>query len=185
MNHSMKTYVLMVFSAGLGAAASYFALRKTHKKELEEVQEFYREFYEKLYEAKIAAMTPTDTPSECNENEEEVNEPVKSEPIDISSDIAGSRKPDEVESIYTIDPEQYGDREEYGWSKERYVYYAESECFVDPDTDTVVDEDDIMEATDDMAADHFGDFEDDAAYFRNELTRTDIAIYLNPGSYDE
>lgn len=178
---------LMLLSAALGSATTYFALQKKHKEELDEVQEFYREFYEKLYEAKLATapeekLEHSDTETE---QEEEAEEPVSEEPIDISAAVTSSPKDRICDTIYTIDPDQYGEMEGHGWTNERYVYYAGSECFVDSESGCLVDEDDVMEATDDMATDHFGDFEEDAAYFRNEQTKTDIVIYLDPGTYDE
>lgn len=182
-----QTYALMLLSAGLGASMMYIAMRKKHRKEMNDMQEFYQDYCNKIQEASQAIMDSLHEQSqnETEEMNEEENAPVKEEPIDISEVVSRNPKEMIADSVYTIDPEQFGEWEDQGYTKERYTYYAASECFVDQETGVVENEDYIAEATDDMATDHFGDFEDDAAYFRNELTKTDIAIYLDPGAYEE
>ena len=67
-----QTCGLMLLSAGLGASVTYIAMRKKHREEMNDMQEFYQDYCKKIHEASQAMM---DSLHEQSQNEtEEMNE---------------------------------------------------------------------------------------------------------------
>lgn len=78
--------------------------------------------------------------------------------------------------IYIIKPEEYG--ENPGWAKFSYKYNPDTDSYTNATFDVEVDDEEIDDMIGKGIPDHFGEFEDDAVYVRNEDLKTDIAVYL-------
>ena len=87
------------------------------------------------------------------------------------------------ETRYIIRPDEYGERPDYG--RYSYTYYEGNERYVNSDFNVPVEEEEILDMIGPDIPEHFGEFEDDAVYVRNEDLKTDIAVYLAEGSFDD
>jgi hypothetical protein len=80
---------------------------------------------------------------------------------------------------YVIAPEQYGEKEDY--DTVTYTYYAGDGVLADYVDNPIDDYEDFL-GKDPFT--HFGEFEDDSVYIRNEARETDYEILLDIRSYN-
>lgn len=83
------------------------------------------------------------------------------------------------EKTYTISPEEYGEFDDY--SKLSLTYYSD-ETLAD-DEDEVIDN--IDETVGSDFAEHFGDYEDDSVFIRNDRLKCDYEILRDNRSYTD
>ena len=112
------------------------------------------------YAAKLAEEGYTNYASATNKNEKE-------------------EKVNMVEKPYIISPEEFGDFDEY--TKLSLTYYSD-EVLAD-ENDEIVD--DIDETVGADFADHFGEYEDDSVFVRNDRLKCDYEILRDNRSYSD
>ena len=84
-----------------------------------------------------------------------------------------------MEKPYIISPEEY---EEGDYAKESLDYYEGDEVLVDPFGDIV---DNVDEIVGEDFASHFGEYEKDTVYVRNDMTEIDYEILRDYRAYSE
>lgn len=162
-----------VLSAAAGAFGASLYWRKRCRQEVQKAEESLKAYFKKTKEeAKKEAR------------EETVAELAKDEEI-LKQALSFSEKIQE-EKIYIIKPDDYGDDPNY--AKYTYTYYPDNAMYVSM-YDLPVDDEEMHDILgEDICAhieDHFGQFDNDAVYVRNEELQTDVAIYLADGAYEE
>lgn len=109
------------------------------------------------------------------ENEEEIDEDDESNyTINVDNDV-------EVITPYVITPEQFGEYNEYG--TKTLTYYADNVLTDEIDNPITSDEMVIMIGPD--ALDHFGEYEDDSVYIRDEMNEMDYEILKSEKKFSE
>ena len=109
------------------------------------------------------------------ENEEEIDEDDESNyTVNVDNDI-------EVVTPYVITPEQFGEYNEYG--TKTLTYYADNVLTDEIDNPITSDEMVIMIGPD--ALDHFGEYEDDSVYIRDEMNEMDYEILKSEKKFSE
>lgn len=109
------------------------------------------------------------------ENEEEIDEDDESNyTINVDNDV-------EVITPYVITPEQFGEYNEYG--TKTLIYYADNVLTDEIDNPITSDEMVIMIGPD--ALDHFGEYEDDSVYIRDETNEMDYEILKSEKMFSE
>ena len=103
---------------------------------------------------------------ETNYNHSEENEPVKKKTVD------------EHPHIYVIPPESAGEND---YEISSLTYYAD-DVLVD-ETDEIVDDINYLVGKDSLT--HFGEYEDDSVWVRNEELQTDFEILRDLRTYSE
>lgn len=81
--------------------------------------------------------------------------------------------------IYVISPDQFGEIDDY--ERCTLTYYADG-TLADENDDIV---DDIEETVVEDFADHFGEYEEDSVYVRNDIRNCDYEILTDLRTYDE
>lgn len=94
------------------------------------------------------------------------------------SDNKKKEKGDIMDGIYVISPEEFGEDNDYG--TESLTYYTDG---IITDTYDNVIEDPIALIGDGVR--HFGEYEDDSVFVRNENNKTDYEILADYKSYKE
>lgn len=84
-----------------------------------------------------------------------------------------------VERPYVISPEDFGELDEY--EKVSLTYYADG-VLTDEDDEVIDDVEDII-GEDSLT--HFGEYEDDSVFVRNDILKTDYEILLDQRNYSE
>ena len=109
------------------------------------------------------------------ENEEEVDEDDDSNyTVDVGTGV-------EVIVPYVITPEQFGEYSEYG--TKTLTYYADNVLTDEIDNPITSDEMATMIGPD--ALDHFGEYEDDSVYIRDETNEMDYEILKSEKMFSE
>lgn len=127
--------------------------------------------------AKVITLVPKEEETEDDESDEEeprVYHEVKTAMYNYSG---YSSEPEDTEHPYQITPDEFGEFEDY--STQNLVWYSDG---------ALCDEQDIL--IDDVASivgeefmDHFGDYEPDIVYIRNDKLSSDFEIRRDPDSY--
>ena len=109
------------------------------------------------------------------ENEEEIDEDDESNYIvNVDNDV-------EVVEPYVIAPGQFGEYNEYG--TKTLTYYADNILTDEIDNPITSEEMAIMIGPD--ALDHFGEYEDDSVYIRDEMNEMDYEILKSEKKFSE
>lgn len=166
---------LFIFAAGVvaGAVAGAYLVKDKvmadAKQEIEEVREYYKSKKESKKEETVEEQPV-----------EEVKEEKEYKTIVENSGYVNYNKPEQVvqhsvleDEPYSIDPEEFGDKEEEGWDTMTLTYFADG--VLTDDTDEVVEQPEVVVGLDNLKI--FEEFPDaTCVYVRNETWRTDFEI---------
>ena len=183
----LATVLSFVAGAAIGSVATWYVVKTK---------------YEQIAEEEIAAVKerftiPKDLPAE-DKTEDEKEEPVlnrvqaKPSLMDYANAIRDQRYAEdpktEVEEEspldrnpvpYVVSPEEFGEIDDYETIS--LTYYAD-QVLTDDDDNVIHDVEDCV-GFDSLS--HFGEYEDDAVYVRNERLKTDFEILLDQRTYAE
>ena len=192
MSETVKRIFIFIAGAGLGAFATWQFLKNKYEQianeEIASVKEAYNkkddissdeseedESQEKYYEKTAdGKWVETTLPSE-----EEVNEYKK-----IVSNYTSNENEEEKgvtnmpRGPYVIQPEEFGNMD---YDLVRLEYYADK-VLVDEDDHPIQD---VEYMVGEDSLEHFGEYEEDAVYVRNDLIKTDFEILLVESRYYE
>ena len=189
MSETIKKIFIFIAGAGLGAIVSWQFLKNKYEQianeEIASVKEAYNkkdnisadeseedEFQEKYYEKTAdGKLVETTLPSE-----EEVNEYKKIVSNYTSNENEKKGVTDMPRGPYVIKPEEFGNMD---YDLVSLEYYADK-VLVDEDDHPIQD---IEYMVGEDSLEHFGEYEDDAVYVRNDLIKTDFEILLVESRY--
>lgn len=178
MNTTIKCCLAFVSGALLGVGSSFLYFKKKHEKLLDEQVASIKEacsrslVKEKKETSKrddihtykdMVSKQYTNVKAVENKNPEPKQNPVKTQP-----------KP-----FYVIEPTEYG--EETGYEVASLIYYADG-YLVDEYDEPVEDFRDLVGSD---FAEHFGEYEDDSVYIRNDERHCDYEILKSLKTYRE
>ena len=169
---------LFIFAAGVvaGAVAGAYLVKDKimadAKQEIEEVREYYKSKKESKKEETVEEQPVEEVKEEKEEKE------YKS--IVENSGYVNYNKPEQIaqhsvleDEPYSIDPEEFGDKEDEGWDTMVLTYFADG-VLID-DADEIVEQPDVVVGLDNLKI--FEEFPDaTCVYVRNETWRTDFEI---------
>lgn len=92
-----------------------------------------------------------------------------------------SEEDDDMDKPYVIPPEEFGEND---YETVSLTYYEGDGVLVD-DTNEPFEEDEIEEYVVPDFAEHFGEYEDDSVFVRNDFMKTDFEILKDQRSYSE
>lgn len=119
--------------------------------------------------------------------------PIKSEPqkkptqaerrkySQLSNNLGYTEKknPEPLQAPYVISPDDYGEAE--GYDEVSLTYYADGT--VTDDNDRAMSEDEIEETIGKDSLTHFGEYEDDSVFVRNDRLKADYEILMDQRTY--
>lgn len=160
-----KLLYILTFAAGcgVGVGASYYYFKRKYEIRINE--EFQKERDNRLNKVE---ETEEEEPTE-EETEVKVYETiVKTEYTNYSNKVNVEEK--DIETPYVIKPDEFGEVDDY--ETETYYYYANG--ILANEYDKVID--DIKNTVGLDFKTHFGEYEKDAVYIRNDYKETDYEI---------
>lgn len=178
----MSNKLLCIFTFSAGAVIGSLLTRKVLKAEYERIadeeiasvkkvfSEKQRAYEEAEYEREQAAILAgeynTVSDDECPQDDSEKGdeEPVRDEKI--------------YEEPYVITPEEFGENDDY--EIETFTHYADG-VLVDESDERV---DDIDGTVGEDYYTHFGEYEDDSVFIRNDATKHDYEILYDSRNYN-
>ena len=187
MSETVKRIFIFIAGAGLGAIVSWQFLKNKYEQiandEIASVKEAYNkkndissdeseedEFQEKSADGKLVE---TAVPSE-----EEVNEYKKIVSNYTSNENEEKGVTNMPRGPYVIKPEEFGNMD---YDLVSLEYYADK-VLVDEDDHPIQD---VEYMVGEDSLEHFGEYEEDAVYVRNDLIKTDFEILLVESRYYE
>ena len=176
MNKIFINFMTFAFGAAIGSAVTWKLLKTTYSKIAQEEIDSVREMYRK----KLSDST------ESIEDGTDEEEPMD---IDVSDSICldnGYRPNYEEEGgsksmkrPYVISPDEFGENDDYDVIS--FSYYEDG--ILTDDANEVVDDIDSIIGLESL--EHFGEYEDDSVFVRNDEVRVDYEILRRQMSYEE
>lgn len=190
----MSKFLIFVSGAALGAATTWYILKEQYKQRQQEDRESMQAALNRLREEenneKGYSAPKSVEVCEKPELKEFVEKIQKAGYVDYSSLAAEAKKAkeapveetsDEVAEMkpYVISPDEFDSRE--GYDIQSLTYYADG---------VLTDVNDIpVENVDDIVGEeslkHFGEFEEDSVYVRNERLGVEYEILLDSRTYEQ
>lgn len=195
----MKNLLFFVAGAAIGSIATWKLIEKKYKdladEEIESVIETFKNRKQRITKDEVKETVekvinkwkePKETVEDIVaaegysiENEEEIDEDDESNYIvnvdnDNDNDI-------EVVTPYVITPEQFGEYNEYG--TKTLTYYADN--VLTDEIDNPITSEEMVTMIGPDALDHFGEYEDDSVYIRDEMNEMDYEILKSEKMFSE
>lgn len=204
MNNTLSKIIVFTAGAAIGSLVTWKIVKTKYEQLAQEEIESVKEIYSTRM-CKHGSATDEDA-CEDSEDEEETEEDLsyddETKPFpDRSEREAYSRlvkdsgyKPnqtdtnqnseedDDMDKPYVISPEEFDEIDEY--ETVSLTYYEGDGVLVD-DVNEPFDEDEIEEYVVPDFAEHFGEYEDDSVFVRNDFMKTDFEILKDQRSYSE
>ena len=191
----MKNLLCFVAGAAIGSVVTWKLIEKKYKdladEEIESVIETFKNRKPRITKDEVKETVekvinkwkdPKETVEDIVtaerysiENEEEIDEDDESNyTIDVDPGV-------EVIIPYVITPAQFGEYNEYG--TKTLTYYADNVLTDEIDNPITSEEMETMIGPD--ALDHFGEYEDDSVYIRDEMNEMDYEILKSEKTFSE
>ena len=190
MNTTMSNAVAFTIGVATGASVTYILIKKHFKKIADDEIDTMREYFQNKRAEKTDALEEEPDEAEVKEARDEHQEDkpnireyaslIKKENYTNYSDATADKKKevDDVEKPYVITPEEFG---ELDYSTISLTYYSDGVLTYESD-ELVEDVDDIVGAD---FAEHFGEYEDDSVFIRNDRMKTDFEILADKRNYSD
>lgn len=191
----MKNVLCFVAGAAIGSVVTWKLIEKKYKdladEEIESVKETFKNRKPRITKDEVKETVekvinkwkePKETVEDIvtaegyfTEDEEETEEDDESNyTVDVDPGV-------EVIAPYIITPEQFGEYNEYG--TKTLTYYADNVLTDEIDNPITSEEMEMMIGPD--ALDHFGEYEDDSVYVRDETNEMDYEILKSEKMFSE
>lgn len=181
----MKYFITFVAGAALGSLATWIFVKKKYEQIAQEEIDSVKEVYSK----RKPKAEKKDDEEDIQVDEKEVTEYEKiiettgySKYSDISkSNVKTEAEHDDLERPYVIRPEEFGELD--GYEMISLTHYSDGVLADDDDQQMADDEIDEVVGAD--YAEHFGEYEDDSVFVRNDRLKCDYEILLDHRKYSE
>ncbi len=187
MSNKLIFSLAFIVGAAAGSATTWYLLKDKYaeiaQEEIDSVKEvFARREQERKDES--VKKTVAEGIKNVDKNKPELKEyaeKLKRTGYVRYSDRAGEEdaEPEELDKPYVIPPEQFGDNDEY--EQISLTYYADA--VLTDENDEIIE--DVEEAVGFESLNHFGEYEDDSVFVRNDTRKCDYEILLDQRTYSE
>lgn len=191
MNKTLIGVVGFIFGATAGSVATWYLVKDKYKKFAQEEIEEVREFYWSKDETPEESKNNEDKPKEnvdLNIKElnaykrlvENVDYSICSKQEKTKNDIPEQKEePKNVDAPYIIPPYEFGEFDDY--EKISLVFFSDH-VLTDEELEKIEDVDKIVGIE---SLNHFGEYEDDSVYVRNDQLKCDYEILIDLRKYSD
>ena len=182
MGEIIKKLLIFVAGAGVGTAITWQFFKNKYKRIADEEIASVKDYYKHSREAILdVAEEPSELPERIEDDSETEEVEYKNlannyNTITNENDIDEKGGNNMTEGPYVIKPEEF---DTVGYDVVSLTYYADK-VLVDED-DNPIEDIDYLVGEDSL--DHFGEYEDDSVFVRNDDLKTDFEILLDEASY--
>ena len=167
----MKNILAFAIGATIGSVTTWILLKSKYDKRMQDETSELRNYYKNRY---------ADRERDTNETESSKIEPkIEFDSITKDYTIQDMEVDKKMDRPYVISPDEYN--EEYGYRAHTLVYYADH-VLVDDNDDIVDNAEDIIGLD---SLNHFGEYEDDSVFVRNDKLKCDYEILKDERTYSE
>ena len=187
MNKTIFGVFMFAIGAGIGSISTWKFVETKYKKIAdEEIESVKRVFSRREEKINNDESKDSDDEDELDIDIHTVKQNEKVEYSKISSKYKSSNyiKPEKekegesMKSPYVIPPEEFGETD---YSTESLIYYADK--VLTDDMNNVIDDVDGLVGSESL--NHFGEYEDDSVFVRNDDLATDFEILLDVRNYSD
>lgn len=182
-------FVMFVLGAAVGSVATWQYTKKKYERIAQEEIDSVKEIFSKRESAaEVEIVTPEPQTAKVGKPEEkpditEYAARLEREGYTNYSNVSAGEKKEEQEAMemkpYVISPEEFGEFEDY--ERISLSYYAD-QILADEDDEKVEDVDNVVGLE---SLTHFGEFEDDSVFVRNDRLKCDYEILLDQRTYSD
>lgn len=182
-------FVMFVLGAAVGSVATWQYTKKKYERIAQEEIDSVKEIFSKRESAAdVEIVTPEPQTAKVGKPEEkpditEYAARLEREGYTNYSNVSAGEKKEEQEAMemkpYVISPEEFGEFEDY--ERISLSYYAD-QILADEDDEKVEDVDNVV-GLESLA--HFGEYEDDSVFVRNDRLKCDYEILLDQRTYSD
>lgn len=196
MKEAIKAAFIFVTGAAIGAAVTWKVLDVKFEKRFQEELASVKEAFSRSKSQPQEEVEPTMEDSNESDEVEDTDEAeetsdyeevvTKTGYFDYTGISNISNKTEEggddvADRPYVITPDEFGEDPNYATTTLFYYY----DKVVSNEYDEALDDDEIEELVGKDALSHFGEYEDDSVFVRNDRLETDYEILLTPRKYSD
>lgn len=171
MNNIISKFVIFVIGAAAGSVATYKLVKEKYeqiaREDIESVKDAFRRELRDIYNASA------DTEKVAESDREEYSAKVSELGYD-----GNEEEKNMGDTPYVISPEEFGTLD--GYEEVSLNYYEGDEILTDDFDNPIIN---VVELVGEDFADHFGEYEDDSVFVRNDRIKTDYEILLDVRRY--
>lgn len=160
--------VAFIFGAAAGSAATWYFAKKRYEQIAQEEIDSVKEVF---------CFKDEESEEEDEEEEEELSD--ISDYVETLTDLGYIGDSDVKKLPYVITPDEFGEIEEY--SRISLTYFSDK-VLADDNDEIISNIDDIIGV---KSLTHFGQYEDDSVFVRNERLKCDYEILLDSRTYSD
>lgn len=189
MSSKGMVFLAFIAGAGIGSVCTWQLLKRKYEliaqEEIDSVKAAYatRETGKSLVEGFCNGLKVAEDRTQKDEGDVDFKKYAsiiqKEGYTDYSRSVEEKKGEAFAEKPYVISPEEFGEFEEY--EKISLTYYAD-EVLADENDEEV---DDVDEIVGDESLNHFGEYEDDSVFVRNDRLKCDYEILLDQRNYSD
>lgn len=192
MSNIMSKVVIFAAGSAVGSVATWALIKNKYEQLVKEEVQSVKDYYSRMHEKDTPddAEDPQDEePAEETERspEEETEEAREAyfQAIEelgyahYNDDIFEKGDPEADEGPRVITPDEFGERDDY--EIRSLMYYADH--VLTDDDDNIINDVDSLVGSDSLT--HFGEYEEDSVFVRNDELETDFEILLEPRHYSD
>ena len=181
MKSTLSKFLIFAVGAGVGSLVTWKLIEARYKQivqeEIASMDEYYRNKYG-VEEPEEDSDDVNDAPDGQIDIRAYAAELAKNKYTNYSGNEKSEQKEvDDVERPYVIPPVEFGELDGY---LTRTLYYHADGVLTDDQDEIVEDADDIV--GEDFSS-HYGEYEEDSVFVRNDAKRTDYEILYDPSNY--
>lgn len=182
----MNNFFIFALGAAAGSIVTWKLLKTKYEKiaqdEIESMKDYISRKEQKLSNKdNVSSETQKNVEPEETTEIDEVEELVTELGYKNYADVSNSRKKEgvSVNKPYVITPEEFSDQADYAVVS--LTYYADGTLA--DDWDNPIEDVESMVGKESLS--HFGEYEDDSVYVRNDEIKTDFEILLDTRKYSD
>lgn len=189
MSSKRMAFLAFIAGAGIGSVCTWQLLKRKYEliaqEEIDSVKAAYatRETRKSFVEGFCNGLKVAEDRTQKDESDVDFKKYAsiiqKEGYTDYSRSVEEKKGEAFVEKPYIISPEEFGEFEEY--EKISLTYYAD-EVLADENDEEV---DDVDEIVGEESLNHFGEYEDDSVFVRNDRLKCDYEILLDQRNYSD
>lgn len=174
MSNTLSNLIIFATGAAIGSLVTWKLIKTKYEQIAQEEIDSVKEVFSRRAEQEEKTVDEED--SQVKEYED------LAEAYTTYSD--NKEENEEVKDVgepYVISPEEFGEKDDY--ETRSLNYYTNG--IVTDEFDEPIDEDDVDSMIGLESLKHFGEFEDDSVFVRNDYLETDFEILADAGEYKE
>ncbi len=169
------TIIAFIFGTAIGSVASWYITKTKYEKIAQEEIDSVKEVFSKRTKTEEAETDISE------ERSEEIEPFIKNDIVEVNDMVndLGYTEVKKVEAPYVISPDEFGEFEDYETIS--LTYYADK--ILADENDELVE--DVEEIVGFESLGHFGEYEDDSVFVRNDRMKADYEILLDQRNYSD